>query len=207
VPNLSTNTPKLHRHPVRWLNGRSKSRELAEPTDAELAEGVWPRATRDTKDIGTGTFVGGVVLLVGTGIGVHLAGKDHAPGKPPTVLVEVGFPVAGFIVAVIFLLLVRLLLTFRLQRNEARSVFAKLRTDEHSPSPLAPHIGEYHAHGPTLLLGTGPEALPLTPETLDQLSRLGPRLPAATRPEDPQESQASGLAVDDRTDDDGVVQS
>jgi hypothetical protein len=182
---------------VRWIKERSQAGECSTPTNVELVEGVWPRAKRDAKKLGTGTFSGGITLLLGTGIGVHLAGRDHAPHEPPTALVEIGFPIAGFILAAVLILLVRLLLTFRAQRNEARRVLARDRKGDVEQPPDSLHIGEYHAHGPTLVVGR--EALPLTPETLDQLSRLTPRLPRAEpeRPDPPESPQAPGTQADD----------
>jgi hypothetical protein len=205
VPNPATQSkrPNLPVRLVRWVKERSKAGELASPTVAELAEGVWPRAKRDAKKIGTGTFSGGVTLLLGTGIGVHLAGRDHAPNKPPTALVEIGFPIAGFVLAAAFILLVRLLLTFRAQRNEARSVLGGGHREGPAEQPPAgAHIGEYHAHGPTFVVDG--EALPLSREALAQLANL-PRLPQATRPEGPQVPQAAGEQADD-TSDGGVAQ-
>jgi hypothetical protein len=87
----------------------------------ELAEGVWPRAKRDAKKVGTGTFTGGVILAIGAGFGNHLAGEDHAPHRHPTELVELGLPILGVLAGALLILLGHLLLTFRVQRNEART--------------------------------------------------------------------------------------
>jgi hypothetical protein len=130
--------PNLLKNPIQRLRAHSNSSEHKESTEAELAEGVWPRAKRDAKKSGTGTFSGGIILLLGTGTGVHLAGKDHAPHKPPSALVEIGFPVAGFIIAAIFILLLRLLLSFKVQRNEARLALTR---GQHHIANLTADVG------------------------------------------------------------------
>ncbi len=134
LPAIHPRWPKTLMQVVRWVKEHSKTSEGSAPTAAELAEGVWPRAKRDAKRSGTGTFSGGIALALGTGLGVHLAGKDHAPGRPPSALVELGFPVAGFIAAAAFILFVRLLLTFRVQRNEARTALVARANGSAAPT-------------------------------------------------------------------------
>jgi|SRR5580704_4569279 hypothetical protein len=66
------------------------------------------------------------------------------------------------------------------------------------PAPAAPSIGEYHAHGPTLVLGR--EALPLTQETIDQLSRVTPKQVQPARPGSSQPPKAGSQRADDSDD-------
>jgi hypothetical protein len=88
-------------------------------------------------------------------------------------------------------LLILLFLIFFFFGVWAKGARLKWLHDRHQLAPLSadassPHIGEYHAHGPTFVVDR--EAFPLTPEALDQLARLTPKLPQAepTRPDDPQ---------------------
>jgi len=109
---------------AEWSRPAGNPNQLVLTIDAALTEGVLPRAMRDAKKAGMGTFSGGILVLCCTLVGVHLAGKDHAPHKGPAGLVEIGFPIAGFVVGAVVILLLRLLLTFRVQRNEARAALA-----------------------------------------------------------------------------------
>jgi hypothetical protein len=198
---LAVTPPLLHL--ASWARGRIGG-DVGHVTEEALVEGVWPRAKRDAKKSGTGTFSGGVTLVLGTAIGVHLAGKDHAPSKSPSLLVEIGFPIVGFIAAAVFILLVRLVLTFRVQRNEARLALreqgAQLALRPADPQVQPTQIAEYHAHGPTFLAAT--------PELLRQTGLLSSRFATETplpekrviRPTAADEPQISSRQADHESD-------
>jgi hypothetical protein len=75
---------------------------------------------RDTKLLSTNTIWAAALLLVCAGVGNHFAQKIHEPHQSPSTAVEIGGPVAGLALGVLLIFLIRLLLTFRVQRNEAR---------------------------------------------------------------------------------------
>jgi hypothetical protein len=91
------------------------------PTDQELVETVWARARRDARLWSQGTFVALPLLCATTGFGVYVASGIHAARQPPSAFLEdiVG-PVVGLSAGLILVFGVHVLLTFRLQRNEAR---------------------------------------------------------------------------------------
>jgi hypothetical protein len=189
MPNLPAPRPDHGPHPIRWLKARSRSSERNEPTGAELAEGVWPRARRDAKKGATGTISGVVVLLIGTTAGVHLAGKDHAPGQSPTALVEIGFPVLGLLIGAAFILLVRLLLTFRAQRNEVRRALARANSSLSEAARGAPSMKTPEWE----ITGTSSES---TGDLLQAVRAAGLLVPKPTPPrqikDDPTHSPESG---------------
>jgi len=73
------------------------------------------------------------------------------------------------------------------------------RVNREQASTPAPHIGTYHAHGPTFLAAT--------PDLLRQIGSLEPRStapdPGPVRPGQLQEPQAGGGRADDQVDDAG----
>jgi hypothetical protein len=110
------------------------------------------------------------------------------------IALHVSLLILGFVVLVIFCFVVARGARLKWEQDSAAGAGSD------TPSPAAPHIGTYHAHGPTLLLAS--------PDLLKQLDRVDAQptslTPEPTRPKPGERLQADTPSADARLNDPGL---